>query len=101
MFCFILATTWKLVWCTSWKTICQLCALAAKKAKSIVGCIKHSITSWSEEVILLLYLVLVQPHLEYCSQFWAPQLKKDFKILECVQRRAAELVKELVTSYEE
>lgn len=97
MFCFILATTWKLVWCTLWKTICQLCALAAaKKAKSTVGCNKHSITSWSEKVILPLYLVLVQPHLEYCIQFWAPQLK-DFKILECVQRRAAELV----TSYEE
>ncbi|KAK4826225.1 hypothetical protein QYF61_006266 [Mycteria americana] len=37
----------------------QQCALAAKRADSILGCIKHSITSWSKEVIILLYSALV------------------------------------------
>ena len=58
-------------------------ALAAERANRILGCVNHSITSWSREVIIPLYSALVWPRLEYCVQFWAPQFKKDVKVFEC------------------
>jgi len=70
----------------------QQSALAAKRANPILGCIKHSTTSWSKEVIVPLYSALVQPHLKHYVLFWAPQFKKDVKALECLQRKATELV---------
>lgn len=55
-----------------------------QKGKWCSGCIKYSIVSQSKMIVLLCF-VLVQTHLEYFMQFWAPQSNNGIRLLECVQ----------------
>ncbi|PKU48211.1 hypothetical protein llap_1490 [Limosa lapponica baueri] len=72
----------------------QQCALAPRKANSILGCTKRSVASRLRDVILFLCSVLVRPHLEYYFQLWCPppEHRKDTDLLERVQRRATEMI---------
>ena len=51
------------------------------------------------EGIVSLCSTLVGPNLEYCTQTWSTQHRKDVELLEWVQRRAMKMIKGL-ESYE-
>ncbi len=50
----------------------QQCKDAAGKANRMLGFINRNFSFKNKDVILLLYISLVRPHLEYAVQFWVP-----------------------------
>jgi hypothetical protein len=69
------------------------CTQAAKKARRAFYQLKRTVSSRDPMVFVPLYKAIVRPHLEYCVQAWSPNLEKDKKKLEAVQRLATRSVK--------
>jgi len=67
----------------------------AKKASSLLGCIRKIVASRMWEVILSLYSALVRLHLKCWVQFWVPQYTRDKDRLEGVQKRVTKTMKGL------
>ena len=62
------------------------------KANRQLGLIKRSFTYLDEKTLVLLYISLVRPLLEYVNVTWPVSFKKDIDKLERVQRRATSLL---------
>lgn len=68
-------------------TVSQPCTLAAKKADSILDCVKN-VAIRSKAVVLELYSTLVRLYLECCVQY-----KNNLDILEEVKQNAIRIIK--------
>ncbi len=56
------------------------CKEAACKVNRILGFINNNFSFKNKDIILLIYISLVRPHLEYAVQFSSPYHEKDSKI---------------------
>ena len=65
---------------------------AAKTANSVLAQIKNSFTYFEAETVILLYVALVRPHLEFAISVWNPYFRKDVDKLEQIQHKATRLV---------
>lgn len=72
------------------------CALATKKANSILGCFRQIIASRARKVIQPLNSAMVRLHLENCVWCWDPRCKRDVDMLDRAQQRAAEVPNSLM-----
>ncbi len=80
----------------------QHCKEAACKANRMLGFININFSFKNKYIILLMYISLVRPQLEYVVQFWSPHHAKDIAKLKAVQRRATKMIPSLRNkSYEE
>ena len=58
---------------------------AVNAAKAIISQLRNSFTYFDPELVRLLYVSLIRPHLEYAVPVWNPYLRKDIDILENLQ----------------
>ena len=61
---------------------------AASKTNCLIGLMKSTLSSWSDELARIIYPTFVRTHLEFASSVWNPHLENDSKSLKSVQRRA-------------
>ena len=65
---------------------------ATNTAKSIIAQIRNSFSYFDAELVRLLYVSLIRPHLEFAVPVWNPYLKKDIDKIERIQHKATRLV---------
>ena len=62
------------------------------KANRLLGPKRKSFEHLDAESMKLLFVALIQPHLEFGNVVWSPRLEKDKKLVEEVQRRATKII---------
>ena len=71
-------------------------ASCVAKARSKFGWMKRVLVSRDEEVILQIFKHLIRPHLEYCTQVWAPAAEhgnwKNIMNIESIQREVTKII---------
>ncbi len=73
------------------------CVQARNRANRVLDFISRSVNNRAE-LILKLYLALVNPHLGYAVQFWSPYKRMNIKMFESVQRRMTKTIQGLRNS---
>ena len=64
---------------------------AVKTANIIIAQIRNSFSYLDTELVKMLYVALVRPHLEFAVAVWNPHLKKDIEKLEKIQHKATRM----------
>ena len=78
------------------------CVKAARVAQAVLGQISRAFHYRDRHVFVRLYKQYVRPHLEFCTQAWAPWTVADSTALEKVQKKAVGMVSGLIShSYED
>ena len=70
-------------------------AHALSKANQLLGLIKRTFSYMDSDLMRLLFISVIRPHLEYANVVWYPFLKKDIDLIERVQHRATKMVPSL------
>ena len=68
------------------------CRAAARTAQAVLGQLTRAFHYRDRHVFMRLYKQYVRPHLEFCTQAWAPWYEEDKNCLEKVQQRAIAMV---------
>ena len=68
-----------------------------RESNAIISQIRNSFTFFECELVRLLYVSLIRPHLEYAVPVWSPYLRGD---IENVQHRATRLATSTRKNYE-